>query len=85
MLISLLKNTKVWSGNYMTAKEALLMLKLGAVICRPSWNGQVGVTLDSNGIVFARFSDGTIIRDSVESFLTQKWTDWEVYCPQDNK
>jgi hypothetical protein len=69
----------------MTAKEALLMLKLGAVICRPSWNGQAVVTLDSNGVVFARFSDGTIIRDSVESFLWQKWTDWEVYCPQDNK
>lgn len=69
----------------MNAKEALLMLKLGAVICRPNWNGQVGVTLDHNGIIFARFSDGTIIRDSVESFLTQKWTDWEVYCPQDNK
>lgn len=76
----------------MNAKEALLMLKLGAVIRRPSWDGQIGVTLDSNGVIFARFSDGTIsfseghtIRDTVEGFLAQKWTDWEVYCPQDNK
>lgn len=69
----------------MTSKEALLMLKLGAVICRPSWNGQAVVSLDSNNVVYARFSDGMIIRDSVESFLWQKWTDWEVYCPQDNK
>ena len=69
----------------MNAKEALLMLKLGAVIRRPTWSGDTMLALDPNGKVFVRFSDGHIIRDPVESFLTQEWTDWEVYCPQDNK
>ena len=69
----------------MTTKEALLMLKLGAVIRRPTWNGDTVLSLDHNGKVFIRFPGGHTIRDSVESFLTQEWTDWEVYCPQDNK
>ena len=69
----------------MNAKETLLMLKLGAVIRRPTWNGDTVLALDHNGKVFVRFSDGHTIRDTVESFLTQEWTDWEVYCPQDNK
>lgn len=69
----------------MNAKEALLMLKLGAVIRRPKWNSGTLVTLDHKGQIIIRYSDGEILKDTVESFLTQEWTDWEVYCPQDNK
>lgn len=69
----------------MNAKEALLMLKLGAVIRRPRWNSETLLTLDHKGHILVRFSDGNSIIDTVESFLTQEWTDWEVYCPQDNK
>lgn len=69
----------------MNAKEALLMLKLGAVIRRPTWNRDTVLSLDHNGKVFIRFPDGHTISDIEENFLTQKWTDWEVYCPQDNK
>lgn len=69
----------------MTGKEALLMLKLGAVIRRPIWNRGTLLTLDHNGQIFVRYSDGGIFRDTVESFLIQKHTDWEIYCPQDNK
>lgn len=69
----------------MNAKEALLMLKLGAVIRRSAWSNEILVTLDHNAVVFVRYPDGEILRDTVESFLTQGWTDWEVYCPQDNK
>lgn len=69
----------------MTAKEALLMLKLGAVIRRPGWNSGTLLTLDHKGHIIVRYSDGDIFRDTVESFLTQKWTDWEVYCPQGNE
>ena len=42
----------------MTAKEALLMLKLGAVIRRPKWNRGTLLTLDHNGQIFVRYSDG---------------------------
>lgn len=69
----------------MNAKEALLMLKLGAVIHRPRWNSGTLLTLDHKGHILVIFSDGDTIIDTVESFLTQEWTDWEVYCPQDNK
>lgn len=69
----------------MTAKEALLMLKLGAVIRRSVWDSGSYITLTQDGLILVRFLDGHTIRDTVESFLTQKWTDWEVYCPQDNK
>lgn len=69
----------------MNAKEALLMLKLGAVIRRPSWNEGTLLTLDPDGRIFIRYCDGDLFRDSVESFLAQKHTDWEVYCPQYNK
>lgn len=69
----------------MNAKEALLMLKLGAVIRRPKWISGTLLTLDHKGQIIVRFSDGEIIRDTVESFLNQPHTDWEVYCPQDNK
>lgn len=69
----------------MTAKEALLMLKLGAVIRRPLWRYGTLLSLDHDGKIFVRFSDGDIYRDTVESFLTQSHTDWEVYYPQDNK
>lgn len=69
----------------MTAKEALLMLKLGAVIKRSGWDSGSYITLTQDGLILVRFLDGHTIRDTVESFLTQKWTDWEVYCPQDNK
>lgn len=69
----------------MTAKEALLMLKLGAVIRRPRWNSGTLLTLNHKGEILVRFSDGDIYTDTVENFLTQKHTDWEVYCPQDNK
>lgn len=69
----------------MNAKEALLMLKLGAVIRRPTWNSGTLLSLDHDGKIFVRFSDGDIYRDTVEGFLTQSHTDWEVYCPQDNK
>lgn len=69
----------------MNAKEALLMLKLGAVIRRPEWISGSYITLTQDGLILVRFLDGHTIRDTVESFLTQKWTDWEVYCPQDNK
>lgn len=69
----------------MTAKEALLMLKLGAVIKRSVWDSGSYITLTQDGLILVRFLDGHTIRDTVESFLTQKHTDWEVYCPQDNK
>lgn len=69
----------------MTAKEALLMLKLGAKIKRSVWDNDSYITLSQGEIIRVRFLDGHTIRDTVESFLTQKWTDWEVYCPQDNK
>lgn len=69
----------------MNAKEALLMLKLGAVIRRSVWDSGSYITLTQDGLILVRFLDGHTIRDTVESFLTQKWTDWEVYCPQDNK
>lgn len=69
----------------MNAKEALLMLKLGAVIRRSVWDSGSYITLTQNGLILVKFLDGHTIRDTVESFLTQKWTDWEVYCPQDNK
>jgi hypothetical protein len=70
----------------MNAKEALLMLRLGAVIKRASWREEAAaVALDHDGKIFIRFTDGHTMRDTVESFLAQKWTDWEVYCPQDNK
>ena len=69
----------------MNAKEALLMLKLGAVIRRPAWdNGRV-LGLDYDGFIFIRLSDEHSIRDSIESFLNRNYEDWEVYCPQDNK
>jgi len=69
----------------MNAKEALLMLKLGAVIRRPRWNSGTLLTLNHKGKILITFSDGDVYTDTVESFLTQKHTDWEVYCPQDNK
>lgn len=69
----------------MTSKEALLMLKLGAVIRRPLWNSGTLLTLNQRGEIFVRFSNGDTYTDTVESFLTQKHTDWGVYCPQDNK
>lgn len=71
----------------MNAKEALLMLKLGAAIRRPKWceNTVLALDPDHSGYVFVRFSDGHTMKDTVENFLTQKWTDWEVHCPQDNK
>ena len=69
----------------MNAKEALLMLKLGTVIRRSVWDSGSYITLTQDGLILVRFLDGHTIRDTVESFLTQKWTDWEVYCPQDNK
>ena len=69
----------------MTAKEALLMLKLGAKIKRSVWDSGSYITLSQDGLILVRFLDGHTIRDTVESFLTQEWTDWEVYCPQDNK
>ena len=69
----------------MTAKEALLMLKLGAKIKRPYWEGETYITLGPNDTICVRFSDGDTTKDTVEGFLTQKWADWEVYCPQDNK
>ena len=70
----------------MTAKEALLMLKLGAKIKRSVWDSSSYITLFKDSIILVRFLDGhTIITDTVEGFLAQKWTDWEVYCPQDNK
>lgn len=59
----------------MNAKEALLMLKLGAVIHRPRWNSGTLLTLDHKGYILVRFSDGDTIRDTVECFLTQEWTD----------
>lgn len=69
----------------MTSKEALLMLKLGAVIRRPLWNSGTLLTLNQRGKILVRFSNGDTYTDTVESFLIQKHTDWEVYCPQDNK
>ncbi|QSJ03689.1 hypothetical protein KNV77_gp012 [Klebsiella phage vB_KpnP_P184] len=69
----------------MTSKEALLMLKLGAVIRRPIWNSGTLLTLNQRGEILVRFSNGDTYTDTVESFLIQKHTDWEVYCPQDNK
>ena len=69
----------------MTSKEALLMLKLGAVIRRPLWNSGTLLTLNQRGEILVRFSNGDTYTDTVESFLIQKHTDWEVYCPQDNK
>lgn len=69
----------------MNAKEALLMLKLGSVIRRPKWTSVILVTLDHKGHIIIKYPDGDILKDTVESFLAQKWTDWEVYCPQDNK
>ena len=68
----------------MNAKEALLMLKLGAKIKRPYWD-ETYISLEPNDTILVRFSDGDTTTDTVEGFLTQKWTDWEVYCPQDNK
>lgn len=67
----------------MTAKEALLMLKLGAKIKRPYWESAY-ITLGPNDTIYIRCSGG-IYRDTIENFLTKKGTDWEVYCPQDNK
>lgn len=70
----------------MTTKEALLMLKLGATVRRSHWGeGAALVSLTNDGKVFVRFSDGHTMRDTAENFLTQKHTDWEVYCPQDNE
>lgn len=69
----------------MNGKEALLMLKLGAVIRRPKWVKGMVLTLDHKGKIFVRYPDGDIIRDDIEGFLSQKHTDWEVYCPQDNE
>ena len=70
----------------MTAKEALLMLKLGAVIRRPKWSKGTMITLNHKGELIVTFSDGDTGTDTVESFLSsQNHTDWEVYCPQDNK
>ena len=69
----------------MNAKEALLILKLGAVIRRNCWSYGTLVTLDHKGCIFVRFSDGDTYTDTVEGFLSQSHTDWEVYCPQDNK
>lgn len=69
----------------MTTKEALLMLKLGTIIRRPGWNRGTLLTLNHKGEILVTFSDGDIYTDTVEGFLAQKWTDWEVYCPQDNK
>lgn len=70
----------------MTTKEALLMLKLGATVRRSCWGKDAAlVSLTHDGKVFVRFSDGHTMRDKVENFLTQQHTDWEVYCPQDNK
>ena len=72
--------------HYITAKEALLMLKLGAKIKRSVWDSSSYITLFKDSIILVSFLDGhTIITDTVEGFLAQKWTDWEVYCPQDNK
>lgn len=69
----------------MNAKEALLMLKLGAKIKRSVWDRGSYITLIQNELILARYPDGRTIWYTVESFLTQEWTDWEVYCPQDNK
>lgn len=69
----------------MNAKEALLMLKLGTKIKRPCWEGETYITLGSNDTILVRFLGGHTITDTVEGFLAQKWTDWEVYCPQDNE
>lgn len=69
----------------MTSKEALLMLKLGAVIRRPHWDEGSLLSLEPDGRIVVRYYDGDIFKDSVDSFLAQKHTDWEVYCPQDNK
>lgn len=70
----------------MNAKEALLMLKLGATVRRSCWGKDAAlVSLTHDGKVFVRFLDGHTMRDKVENFLTQQHTDWEVYCPQDNK
>lgn len=69
----------------MTAKEALLMLKLGAKIKRPYWESETYITLGPNDTIYIRCSDGGIYRDTIENFLTKKEANWEVYCPQDNK
>ena len=69
----------------MNAKEALLMLKLGAKIKRSVWDSGSYITLTQNGLILVRYPDGHTIWYTVESLLTQEWTDWEVYCPQDNK
>lgn len=68
----------------MTGKEALLMLKLRAKIKRPYWD-KTYITLEPNNTICVKFSDGDTTKCTVEWFLTQKLTDWEVYCPQDNK
>ena len=69
----------------MNAKEALLMLKLGVKLKRPYWEGETYIILGPNDTICLKFHDRDITKDTVEGFLTQKWTDWEVYCPQDNK
>lgn len=70
----------------MNAKEALLILKLGAVIHRPGWSSGTTITLNHKGELLVTFSDGDTCTDTVESFFySQNHTDWEVYCPQDNK
>ena len=69
----------------MNAKEAVLMLKLGVKLKRPYWEGETYITLGPNDTICVKDPDGDITKDTVEGFLTQKWTDWEVYCPQDNK
>ena len=68
----------------MNAKEALLMLKLGAKIKRHYWD-ETYITLGPNNTICVKFSDGDTSKYTVKWFLTQKHTDWEVYCPQDNK
>lgn len=65
----------------MNAKEALLMLKLGAKIKRSVWDRGSYITLIQNELILARYPDGRTIWYTVESLLTQECTDWEVYCP----
>lgn len=65
----------------MNAKEALLMLKLGAKIKRSVWDRGSYITLIQNELILARYPDGRTIWYTVESLLTQEWTDWKVYCP----